>query len=666
MTYLCIDLETGSNKVHGRVGNPWYNNIVAIGVKQFDMPEPLSLYKAPFEFIYHQFLEESPIQCIVGHNIKYDLLYLWESEELQIWLKDGGKIWDTQLAEYILTGQQTKYSALRELAVIKYGCKEREKLMEPYWEKDIDTNDIPEELVLQDVTNDVLDTEQIYLQQVKKAEELGMLPLIQLQMDALLATTEMEYNGVFVNQDILEINRLDLEVQLNITKVKTYEIIKQHWLKMIEFNLDSSQHLSLLFFGGELNSEMVEPICDDAGNFIEFKTGQRKGQIKTHKVKKAILIKGLGAIPQGQWAIKKDGFYSTKDEVLQVLKTDSNKSVSDLADLILEIRGLTKQLSTYYNNVKELIYTDSLVHPSFIHVETDTSRLSSRNPNIQNQPKSFESKVKQHFTSRYEEGKIIELDYQQLEIVVQAQLSGDMNYMNDVFNNVDFHCKRLALKEHVPYEFVAGKIQEKDSAWVQKRSKIKAFSFARAYGAGAAKISEQTGMDVDEIKELIALEEKEYPQLVRYNNLLMDYVKYTAKGTNVGYYCSPTSRRYYFKMRETQEWLQKKGIMESFTPTQIKNYIVQGTATGDINLIMLGIFWRTKAQFKREKYLLINTVHDSTIVDCRPEFIDEAITDLKEVFTQVTEMMQEYFNYEWILPVKVDIKTGSSWYECGL
>lgn len=273
--YLIIDLEVNTLKMHGRQANYFYNDIVAIGMKTKD-----ELYA---QYIYPEklkVLDLDGIDVIVGHNISFDLMFLWGLDSLQSFFKRGGKVFCTQLAEYILTGQQAQYAALRDIAVNKYGCKEREKVMEVYWgntgnwfsegkilvgmEEEFQywlsrnedrgfrdnwrareyyensrsikwittprqTSDIPKELVLQDVKADVLDTEQVFLKQYEDCRQRGLLPLIELQNDALLATTEMSYNGMKIDLDILHRNKLELQQKLETKKAELLDLIKPLW-----------------------------------------------------------------------------------------------------------------------------------------------------------------------------------------------------------------------------------------------------------------------------------------------------------------------------------------------------------------------------------------------------------------------------------------------------
>lgn len=281
-----MDLETGSKERYKRVGNYFYNPIVAIGLCVAGQVRS-DYYKDPgFMRNLQDWLSLNEV--LVAHNAKFDLLYLWNESWFQDWLRSGGKIWDTQYAEYLLSGNQEKYTSLRDLAVRKYGCKEREKLMEPYWNNKkgfvdnrgylissllecsmynrwdeayvchddecegcdkpsmsyleymacsgyyerighINTQDIPRELVLQDVENDVLDTEQVYLQQLKIADSQGQVLMIEVLMDGLLATTEIEYKGMQIDLETLDQNQERLQQELDLKREELQGLVKPYW-----------------------------------------------------------------------------------------------------------------------------------------------------------------------------------------------------------------------------------------------------------------------------------------------------------------------------------------------------------------------------------------------------------------------------------------------------
>lgn len=221
INYLVLDLETTSKEAFNRKGNPWFNNIVAVGLKNKEESNAHYLSEPLTDLIIDEDL-------LVGHNLKFDLLYLWKFPSFQSWLKRGGRIWDTMVTEYFLTGQTHKYPALREIAVNKYDCPQREKLMEKYWDDGKDTSEIPAELVIEDVTNDVLDTEKVFLKQYELVKVQGMSKLIEIQMDLVLSTIEMEYNGMKIDLDLLNSNRAELEERLIKEKEELHLIVNKH------------------------------------------------------------------------------------------------------------------------------------------------------------------------------------------------------------------------------------------------------------------------------------------------------------------------------------------------------------------------------------------------------------------------------------------------------
>lgn len=262
VNYLVLDIETNASKRYGRQSHFLYDEIVAIGWKGLHKQAeslyiPVNRINILLDFTTG-FIEDKDL--IIGHNIKFDLLFLWPY--LQSYFRAGGKVWDTAEVEYILSGQEHKFPALRDIAVNKYGCAERKKYIEyllfdkkktlkqlaedfnsendPFKKgiireemKSIESynkvSDLPKNAVLFDVKNDVIDTEYIYLQQRKLIEEQGMLSLIEGKMDALLAFCEIEYNGVFINRDVFDKNKIELQGQLELKKNKLNNLIKEYW-----------------------------------------------------------------------------------------------------------------------------------------------------------------------------------------------------------------------------------------------------------------------------------------------------------------------------------------------------------------------------------------------------------------------------------------------------
>lgn len=224
MFYLCLDLETTSEEKFNRIAHWRYNQIIAIG-----MSNEKERY---FNYLYPNKLDDFLIDedIIVGANLKFDLLYLWHLEGFQDWLKNGGKIWDVLAVEYYLSGQTHKYPKLRDIAVNKYECSTREKVMEQYWDKGIDTKDIPQDIVMNDLRGDVIDTERVYLEQVKLVRTQPMLlNFIEVEMNLLLLTTEMEYNGFTINRETLINNINELKLEADNSKNELLKLVGKSW-----------------------------------------------------------------------------------------------------------------------------------------------------------------------------------------------------------------------------------------------------------------------------------------------------------------------------------------------------------------------------------------------------------------------------------------------------
>lgn len=272
---------------------------------------------------------------------------------------------------------------------------------------------------------------------------------------------------------------------------------------------------------------------------------------------------------------------------------------------------------------------------------------------------------------------MMEVDYSQLEVIGQALLSGDKNMCEDVRNKVDFHCKRVAYKYKISYEeALAWCKDEKHPDYKEGkkvRTKIKEFSFQRAYGAGAAAIADSTGMSIDDVKALIEAEEIMYPGVLEFNELVERTVKEDAvafkdpvRGYNTyrrGWWQSPTGTRYSWRSYDAPAFLQERGIKDSFKPTELKNYPVQGFC-GEVVQIILGRLYRhfLSNNNYEGKALLCNTVHDSVWIDCHKDVVMQVARDVKAIMESVPQVLNELYGMEVDVPFPVEIEVGDNMY----
>lgn len=190
--------------------------------------------------------------------------------------------------------------------------------------------------------------------------------------------------------------------------------------------------------------------------------------------------------------------YSTSTDAMEALARQG----FEFCKLVNELAALEKDTGTYYlrevldaeGKVKErkgmLQYViperpdgSGIIHHRLNTCATVTGRLSASSPNLQNLPRDGTSAVKQMFTSRFgESGRITEVDYSALEVVMSCVHTGDRKLLRLLQAGTDMHCYRLAFREELPYEEVYerchNKKHELHPLWKAMRTGIKAPSFA--------------------------------------------------------------------------------------------------------------------------------------------------------------------------------------------
>lgn len=724
--YLVFDLETENHTARKRLGSPWdaRNYVVARGWKKQGDPKCSYEYFPSREAAAGKKLViDKDVTLLVGFNIKYDLL--WEMaidyDSLADFFRRGGAIWCCQYAEYLLNAQRQEYHmcALNDVAP-KYGGTTKIDEVKALWEAGYLTSQVPKDLLIDYLVGteeeardggDIGNTEKVFLGQIKQAKLLGMIPAIRARMDGMCATTEMEYNGLKV--DVKEAGRRlkVLQAELDTVSAELGTYIPE-LPEGMEFNWGSPFHKSALIFGGTVKyshqttyidpatGELarkkafeIQPVLDANGDPVYYMSGRKKGEPKTQKVE----VPGELKVKYQDFFFTFDGYTKPEDEWRSSLVGPTGGKVYRTGEEVIdELAGrdvpfikafvrhsaLTKEIGTYYaafdgKEWKGMLTCvdplDKIIHHKLNHVNTVTTRLSSSDPNLQNVPRGDKSEVKKMFVSRFDDGDMIEADYSQLEVVVQGVLSGDNQLCEDLRNKIDFHCKRVSAKYGCTYEEALYWCKNEDFAdyklWKTRRTGVKEFSFQRAYGAGAAAIAYTTGLDIEDIKDMIEAEEKMYPGVVAYNARVEKEVMQSAKSFRDpvrgyrpfrrGTYVAPTGTRYSFRSYDAPAFLKKKGVEDSFSPPELKNYPVQGTG-GEIVQLVLGRLWR---HFVAERNyggqaLLVNTVHDCVWADCARSVRDKVAKALKAIMESVPELMKEVYGMDITVPFPVEVEAG--------
>lgn len=329
-------------------------------------------------------LDPNNISMLVGQNIAFDLLHLMNDKEHGErwieWAQTGGRIWDTMIAEYLLSGQQDKFISLDELS-LRYGGTVKDSRMKEYWEQGVCTYDIPDDEIEPYLEEDVLNTEIVFNGQFDKAMELDMLPLLSSQMDARLATIMMEFNGMHFDKMLAYTEKQKLEKQYVGVYVKLATwMASQFGCDPKQVNPTSPKQMSSVLFGTPEVIEFVEkkPMLDDDGSPIYYKSGAKKGQprLRNEKVEYTAVPYGR---PDSSNKIGANGCYSVGDDQLK-----RSFPKDQLVEDILKLRELNKQINTYFDGYSRLVFPDGCIHGNLNHCQTNTGRLSSSQPNLQN------------------------------------------------------------------------------------------------------------------------------------------------------------------------------------------------------------------------------------------------------------------------------------------
>lgn len=648
MNYMVFDIEVDAKDRRKRFCDPLEFKEHKIIMLQKKIKGKQPTYKYNAEGIPRDIkLNLKSVDLLIGHNIKFDLLYLWHNSSLRDWIKTGGKLWDTALADYLLNGQNKDIRYNLTEVSMRYGGNKKEDIVTQMLQDGKLFSQIPKDIAIKYGVNDVILTEHVYNNQVAVARSRGMKDIIEVHMDNLLAMCEIEANGLYIKKDILAKSAQTQRklVEDNIKRIR--QAVSFKWpSKLIEFEPSSNDHVSQILFGGNVKyvAQVDNPNKDGT---LFYKTGKRAGERRT---KKSVLFKPItGFELKPSEETKKSGIYQTGDAVL-------TQYDHPLVDKILEFRKNFKLLTTYYEGFPPLInpYT-GCVHSEYKLIQTVTGRLASRNPNLQN----LHPAMLNCFTSRWNGGRIVELDFDQLEVCIAAYIFNDSLLKTEVTNNVDIHL------ENAIRLFKSKTISKK------QRKIAKFLTFGLLYGQGPTMMAKVHDLDVDTAKRFIKVFYDKYIDIKEAHDRLRDEVDmnrhvqpwslYTHFISNSeddeSFIETPLGRRYRLKQYEN-----KYG--KDFSPTEMKNYKMQGTAADVVATAVGNVFQFLVTKGLTNQILMVNVVHDSLILDIHSDVPKEHILTIKEIMENTSNYLTKKLDKFIDIPLSVDLKWGKSWRDC--
>ncbi|NMD70724.1 DNA polymerase I [Bacillus sp. DNRA2] len=455
--------------------------------------------------------------------------------------------------------------------------------------------------------SDIYTDEQIYGKGAKRQipEEQIVAEHLVRKADALKILAERLVSELKENQQYELFTELEMPLSLILADMEFQGITidEERLRKMGEDN-----HHALL--GLERNIHML------AGEEFNINSPKQLG---------GILFEKLGLPPVKK---TKTG-YSTSADVLEKLEHSH-----DIINEILHYRQLGKLQSTYIEGLLKVMNpVTKKVHTRFNQALTQTGRLSSTDPNLQNIPIRLEEgrKIRQAFVPSEPGWYIFAADYSQIELRVMAHISGDQKLI-DAFNaGLDIHTKTAMDVFHV----------NEDQVTSNMRRQAKAVNFGIIYGISDYGLSQSLGISRKEAGLFIERYLESYPKVKEY----MEEIVKDAK--QKGYVATLLQRRRYIP-----EITARNFNIRSFAERTAMNTPIQGSAADIIKKAMIDMAARLTDEKLASRLLL--QVHDELIF----EVPDNEIDVLKRIVPEVMENA-----IELKVPLKVDYAYGSTWFD---
>ena len=485
----------------------------------------------------------------------------------------AGNVFDVKIAAYLL--DVTVKTELDKIVFNTLGniIKSEEEIYGKGVKRTLPTNEILYPYLAQ-VVKSIFDLKEIQSARLKEENMDSLYKNIEVKVARVLAN--MEYEGIHVSKKALEDMSDELDERIKILEASI------HTLAGSEFNIASPKQLGIVLFE-DLGLPPVK----------KTKTG-----------------------------------YSTSVEVLEQLQHSH-----EIIPLIMEYRVLTKLNSTYAKGLVKDITRKGKIHTRYEQTLTQTGRLSSVNPNLQNIPMRIEEgkKIRKAFIPASDDRVILSIDYSQIELRVLAHMAQDKGMIDAFTHDLDIHTKTASEVNGVSLDEVTPTM----------RREAKAVNFGIVYGISDFGLSNNLGITRKKAKEFI---DKYLETFSGVNKYMTDIVEFAKEH---GYVETLYNRR-----RALPEINAKNKIVASLNARLAMNTPIQGTAADIIKLAMINAFdyiEKTKVDAK-----LLLQVHDELIFDVNKDVVDEFTIEMVKIMEDAVKLD---------VKLKAEASSGSSWYD---
>ncbi|MEG2329255.1 DNA polymerase I [Anaerorhabdus sp.] len=318
---------------------------------------------------------------------------------------------------------------------------------------------------------------------------------------------------------------------------------------------------------------------------------------------------------------------STSIEVLEKLQ-----GIHPIIDDLMEYRKVQKIYSTYAEGLKKYIQADHRIHTIYNQCATQTGRLSSSDPNLQNiSVRDEQARIVRKAFIPTKDNVLIASDYSQVELRMLAHMADEKGLIDAFNTNLDIHTKTAMDVFGV----------DKDQVDSHMRRQAKAVNFGIVYGISDFGLSQQLGISRKEAQHFIDTYFEKYPGIHGYMNSVIEQCK------EKGYVTTLLNRR-----REIKEIHDKNHMVREFGKRAAMNAPIQGSAADLIKIAMIHI--QNEIKLKNLKSKMILQVHDELIFDVTQDEIEI----MKELIQNGMEHAMELK-----VPLEAECKVGSTWYE---
>lgn len=356
-----------------------------------------------------------------------------------------------------------------------------------------------------------------------------------------------------------------------------------------------------------------------------------KFNIRSHKQLKDILVDKLKINLLSKKTGKKD---KNGADVVSLDREVLEASDHPLPTAILRYRDLHKELNTYIINLENKLDNNNRLHAVFNITGTETGRISSSEPNLQNIPHG--NKLRSLFVSKpgY---SLVMADYSQIELRVMAFYSQDPELLQAFWNDEDIH---TAVAKKV---FKQELNQTSSKVTKEQRRIAKTITFGLIYGRGAYSLAKQIGCTVEEASHFIDEYFKSMPGVSKYREEL---IKTAYKNKKV--------QTIFRRVRHLPEIASDDKEVRRHAERQALNMPIQSTAADCTNLATSRVYFALK-EAKVDAQLVL-TVHDELVYEVKNE-------DLKKAINIIYNVMKSTVEEKLKLPVKIDISINDKWVE---